>query len=91
MAEQDDLLDLLGSSASRQKELAMAISTEVDSQNRLLEDIDLQAEGASNKLDSATRRAGELLKRQKSTKTICLLCCLIVLLVVLLSIVLHGR
>ncbi|KCV67784.1 hypothetical protein H696_05726 [Fonticula alba] len=55
IAEQDAMLDQLYSSVVRQKEISMAINTELDTQNRMLDDLSRDVDSTQARLHGAQR------------------------------------
>jgi hypothetical protein len=74
--EQDKVLDMLGESVSRTKNIAYAIGNETDEQLALLDDIDAKTDKTGRKLRNAKRKV-ERVEIQSSTKA---LWCIIILL-----------
>ena len=84
MEEQDKVLDLLGQSVSRTKQIAYAIGNETDEQLSLLEDIDAKTDKTSKKLRNAKRKV-ERVELNSSTKA--LWCVIIFLILALIAVV----
>jgi len=67
MGEQDSLLDHLGNSISKQKEIALTISTELEGQNEILDDLHGHVERTDSRLRSTTRKVEDV-QAQSSDK-----------------------
>jgi len=67
MQEQDVALDMLGNSIGRTKEIALAISDEVDEHAALLDDIDGRVDKTSARVRNTTRRVDRIMKKDSST------------------------
>jgi len=76
MDEQDKILDILGESIGRTKQIAVAIGNETEEQMGLLEDIDERVDKTTARVKNTTRRV-ERVEAKADTKcmwvTICIL------------------
>jgi len=83
MQDQDKTLNQLKESAVRQKEIAIAISGELDTHNELLSDIDKKTDKAEDKLKKETKRIMNISQREKQAGALCLIVILIIAAVLL--------
>lgn len=60
MADQDVDVEALGKMVRRQREIGMAIQTEVEEQNEMLRRVDEDADRVKKKVDIAKKRAGKI-------------------------------
>mmetsp|Transcript_10217 Transcript_10217/g.17092 ORF Transcript_10217/g.17092 Transcript_10217/m.17092 type:complete len:129 (+) Transcript_10217:101-487(+) len=88
-AEQDSSLEALGKSVSRLGDLSLTISKEIDTQNRLLNTLDMDVERAQADTDDLMKRTKELVKKSGGTKIFCTIVVLSVVLVLLFLLVLY--
>ncbi|GAA95921.1 uncharacterized protein L969DRAFT_57322 [Mixia osmundae IAM 14324] len=86
MADQDDTLDRLSQAISRQRDLSMTISTELESQALLLEDTDTALDSTSDHLRRARGRLDQVGRKAKDNQTLCFLITVIILLLILIVI-----
>lgn len=79
--EQDVALGSLSGSLSRVNEMAVTISTELEEQNKIIEDIDTSMDAAQSKMDGAIASVEKLLKTKDKCQlmTICSLIALFIL------------
>ncbi|KAI7252672.1 hypothetical protein KC335_g15577 [Hortaea werneckii] len=88
LREQDEDLDTLGQSISRQRVLGMQMGEELDDQNALLDDVESGVDRHSGTLDRARKRLGNVARKSKDNwnwVTIGILICILVLLIILLN------
>lgn len=86
MRDQDEQLDRLGSSISRQRELSMQIGNELDEHVLMLDDVEEGVDRHQSSLDRAKSRLGKVAKKARenwSMTTIIVLIVILVLLIVL--------
>lgn len=89
ICEQDDNLDLLGSSVLRLGDLSLSMSKEIELQNRMLEDLEADTDAARDKVDTLTKKTREIVKRSGGPRTFCLIVVLVLILVVLTLLVIY--
>jgi len=88
LREQDEDLDTLGQSISRQRVLGMLMGEELDDQNALLDDVESGVDRHSGTLDRARKRLGNVARKSKDNwnwVTVGILICILVLLIILLN------
>ncbi|KAI6863151.1 hypothetical protein KC343_g18335 [Hortaea werneckii] len=88
LREQDEDLDTLGQSISRQRVLGIQMGEELDDQNALLDDVESGVDRHSGTLDRARKRLGNVARKSKDNwnwVTIGVLICIMVLLIILLN------
>ncbi|KAA8917385.1 hypothetical protein TRICI_000464 [Trichomonascus ciferrii] len=88
MADQDQHLDRLAESVSRQHELSIQIDDELTSHNALLDDVEALTEGSQSRLETAKRRLDKFSRTAKqngSMVTIAILLLIFIILVVVLK------
>lgn len=81
--EQDSSLESLGRSVSRLGELSLTISKEIDTQNKLLTNLEVDVERAKDSTDSIVNRTKDLVAKSGGSKVICVIIVLVVILIVL--------
>lgn len=86
LAEQDEQLDRLGASISRQRELSMQIGDELDGQVALLEDQEALVDRQQGTLDRARRQVGRVARGAGESKGMIVIVILIVILVLLIAV-----
>lgn len=86
LREQDDQLDRLGESISRQRELSMQIGDELDDQVALLEDQEALVDRHASRLDRARRQVGRIARSAGESKQMIAIIVLIVILVLLIAV-----
>ncbi|KAG6359879.1 hypothetical protein INS49_010932 [Diaporthe citri] len=86
LREQDDQLDRLGESISRQRELSMQIGDELDDQVALLEDQEALVDRHASRLDRARRQVGKIARSAGESKQMIAIIVLIVILVLLIAV-----
>ncbi|KAL6056930.1 Syntaxin [Balamuthia mandrillaris] len=84
MREQDKLLDMLGESVDRQKEIAIGIGQEVDEHNALLDDLDHEVERTNSRVQRATNRVTRISKKSSTTCLWIVICALFIALVLVI-------
>ncbi|EAL63245.1 hypothetical protein DDB_G0288439 [Dictyostelium discoideum AX4] len=85
MREQDESLDLLSQSIMRQKNMAHAMSNELDQHNEMLDDVEIGTDAVSMRLRNANRRMETIKQNAGSTCMIVCIVILIILIVVLIA------
>jgi syntaxin 8 len=86
MQEQDEQLDQLGHSIGRQRELSIAIGTELDDHVLLLDEVDERVDRHQSQLDGAVRRLGKIAKKARENWSMTTIVVLIIILVLLIII-----
>lgn len=89
MADQDDALDRLSKSVTRIGDASLAISHELDSQNKMIDELDDELEHASEGVDMVTRRTKELLRKSGGPKWFSLIIGLILVLALLIFLIIY--
>jgi syntaxin 8 len=84
--EQDDALDRLGASISRQRELSIQIGDELDEQVQMLDESDNLVDRHANTLDKARRNLGTIARKAKDNMQLTVIAILIIILVLLIII-----
>lgn len=86
LREQDEQLDRLGASISRQRELSMQIGDELDGHVALLDDQEALVDRHRSRLDRARRQVGRVARTAGDNKQMVAIVVLIVVLVLLIAI-----
>lgn len=86
MAEQDEQLDRLGESITRQRELSMQIGDELDDHVAMLEDQEALVDRHQGRLDRARNQVGKIARTASDNKQMTTIVILIVILVLLIII-----
>ncbi|PSR97347.1 hypothetical protein BD289DRAFT_480194 [Coniella lustricola] len=86
LADQDEQLDRLGESISRQRELSMQIGDELDDQVAMLEDQEALVDRHQGRLDRARNSVGKLARSAGESRQMVAIVVLIVILVLLIAI-----
>lgn len=86
LRDQDDQLDRLGESISRQRELSMQIGDELDGQVALLEDQEALIDRHSSRLDRGRRQLGRIARTAGESKQMIAIIALIVILILLIAV-----
>ena len=86
MAEQDEALDRLGESISRQRDLSIQIGDELDEHVQMLDEVDGQVVRHQSTLDKARRSLGIVARSAKGNMSMTIIIVLIVILVLLIAI-----
>ncbi|KAJ0124733.1 snare domain-containing protein [Diaporthe amygdali] len=86
LREQDDQLDRLGESISRQRELSMQIGDELDDQVAMLEDQEALVDRHASRLDRARRQVGKVARSAGESKQMIAIIVLIVILILLIAV-----
>jgi len=89
MQDQDQNLDSLGRSVTRLGELSLTISKEIDTQSRILSDLELEVEDAQVNTESLMTKTNEFLNKSTEKNFWCVVIFLVVLLLVLTALVLY--
>jgi len=85
MKQQDESLDVLSQSIMRQKNMASAMSTELEIHNRLLDEVEIGVEVVDHKLRNTNSRMEKIKQNAGSTCMIVIIVILIILIVVLVA------
>jgi syntaxin 8 len=86
MADQDEQLDRLGESISRQRELSIQIGDELDDQVQMLDGVDEMVTRHQSRLDKARKSLGSVARKAKDNKQMTAIVVLIIILVLLIII-----
>ena len=86
LQEQDDQLDRLGESISRQRELSMQMGDELEAQVELLDETDGLVDRHQTRLDRAQRQLGKVARAAGESKQVMAIVILIVVLVLLIAV-----
>lgn len=89
MREQDDNLDILGSSVSRLGDLSLNMSKEIELQNRMLDSLEADTDSARDKVDILTKKTKEIVQKSGGPRTFCLIVVLVLILLVLTLLVIY--
>uniref|UniRef100_A0A7S2P3Q0 t-SNARE coiled-coil homology domain-containing protein n=1 Tax=Leptocylindrus danicus TaxID=163516 RepID=A0A7S2P3Q0_9STRA len=89
LQKQDEGLEMLSLSATRLGELSMNISTELDAQNKMLNDMENDLSDATDNLDYVTRKTKELIQKSGGKKNFCIILGLIGVIVVLFFLIVY--
>ena len=89
MRDQDENLDSLGRSVSRLGELSLTISKEIDTQSRILSNLELEVDEAQANTESLMTKTNEFLNKSAEKNFWCVVIFLVVLLFVLTALVLY--
>ncbi|KAH7146559.1 hypothetical protein EDB81DRAFT_497181 [Dactylonectria macrodidyma] len=84
--QQDEQLDQLGESISRQRELSMQIGDELDSHVAMLEDVEGITDRHQSRLDRASRTLGKVARGAKENSQMTIIVILIIILILLIAI-----
>eukprot|EP00002_Diphylleia_rotans_P040953 TRINITY_DN9843_c0_g1_i2.p1 TRINITY_DN9843_c0_g1~~TRINITY_DN9843_c0_g1_i2.p1 ORF type:complete len:240 (-),score=62.99 TRINITY_DN9843_c0_g1_i2:333-1052(-) len=87
MQEQDALIERIGMSVDRQKQIGLTIHDELTEQNKMLEDLEDQVDHTTSRLSREQQRINKILKKS-STKW--LMCCLFISIVLFVLLVALG-
>lgn len=82
-AEQDETLDNLSAAVRRQRDLSLHISSELELQSGLLEEVDAAVDSTDNRLRRANRGLDRVSRAAKENASSCTIIGLVVLLVIL--------
>ncbi|KAK6506395.1 hypothetical protein TWF506_011306 [Arthrobotrys conoides] len=83
--EQDDTLDRLSESITRQRELSIQIGDELDSQGELLDDLDDGVDRAQRRMTGARKRLDTFARKAKDNGSMVTIVVLIIVLVLLIA------
>jgi len=86
LSEQDEALDRLGESISRQRELSIQIGDELDEHVEMLDDVDRHVDRHQSRLDKARKNLGTVARKAKDNKQLTAIVVLIIILVLLIII-----
>ena len=67
MKKQDEGLEMLATSAQKLNEMSLNINDELDYQNKMLNEMDDELEGATDNLDLITRKTKEMIEKSGGT------------------------
>jgi syntaxin 8 len=84
--EQDEALDRLGDSISRQRDLSIQIGDELDEHVQMLDDVEEHVDRHQGRLDGARKQLGRFARKAGDNKQITTIVVLIVILVLLIII-----
>lgn len=84
--DQDEALDRLGESISRQRELSIQIGDELDEHVQMLEDMDGNVDRHQNRLDKARKNLGHVARKAKDNMQLTIIFVLIIILILLIII-----
>jgi syntaxin 8 len=86
LADQDEALDRLGESISRQRDLSIQIGDELDEHVQMLDEVDGRVDRHQSALDKARRNLGNVARTAKDNMSMTIIIVLIVVLVLLIAI-----
>ncbi|KAG0651615.1 putative syntaxin-8B [Hyphodiscus hymeniophilus] len=86
LAEQDEALDRLGQSISRQRELSIQIGDELDEHVEMLDEVDRRVDRHQTTLDKAKKNLGHVARKAKDNVQMTIILVLIIILVLLIFI-----
>jgi syntaxin 8 len=86
ITQQDEQLDQLGQSIGRQRELTIAIGSELDDQVVMLDEVDERVDRHQSQLDGAKKRLGGIMKKARDNWSLTTIIVLIIILVLLIVI-----
>jgi t-SNARE complex subunit (syntaxin) len=89
MRDQDENLDSLGKSVTRLGELSFTISKEIDTQSRILSNLELEVDDAQANTESLMSKTNEFLNKSAEKNFWCVAIFLVVLLFILTALVLY--
>lgn len=89
LKEQDFDLENLGKSVSRLGELSLTISKEIDTQNRILSNLEQEVDQSHDNTTSLMVKTKDYLKQSAEKNSVCTIIVLIVLLLILTILVLY--
>lgn len=86
LADQDEALDRLGESISRQRDLSIQIGDELDEHVQMLDEVDVRVDRHQSTLDKARKNLGNVARSAKDNMSMTIIIVLIVILVLLIAI-----
>lgn len=89
MKEQDDSLEALGSSVLRLGQLSLGISEEIDSQNLMLNKLEVDVEKANESVDRLTQTTKLMVKKAGGKRNFCIVVTLTLILLFLIFLVIY--
>ena len=89
MREQDESLEALGGSVLLLGQMSLGISEEIDSQNVLLNKLEVDLETANENADRLTKTTKEMVKKAGGPKNFCIILTLSIVLVILFLLVIY--
>ena len=89
MREQDEGLEVLGGSLLRLGDISLAISKEIDSQNILLNGLEVDLDKANESVDRLTKTTKAIVKKAGGHRNLCIIITLFIILVVLTFFVIY--
>lgn len=88
--EQDRSLEVLSHGVSRLGEMSLEISQEIDTQNKMIDDLDKDMDNAVGTLDMVTTRTKELIKKSGGVKWFAVIVFLVLVLFILTLLVIYS-
>ena len=89
MKEQDDSLEALGGSVLRLGQLSLGISEEIDSQNILLNRLEVDVDKANESVDRLTQTTKAMVKKAGGKRNLCIIISLTLVLLLLIFLVIY--
>jgi hypothetical protein len=87
MKQQDSNLDALGESVARLGSISLNISNEIKTQNRMLDDLETNVDGASESAESLLQKTKEMMTRQARDNSCVIIAVLTSILIILIVLV----
>lgn len=84
--DQDEQLDRLGASISRQRDLSINIGDELDEQAQILDDVDQGVDRHHTQIERARNRVGKIARKAKDNLSLTIIMSLIIILILLIVI-----
>ena len=89
MVDQDESLDVLGTSAARLGMISMEISNELQDQNRMLDGLGRDLDNAEDQLTIVTAKTQELIKKSGGCGNFSIIVCLVLVVVILFFLIMY--
>lgn len=89
LQQQDKGLEMLSQSADRLGTMSLTISSELDQQNRMLDDMEDDLGQTNEDLDLLTRKTRELIQKSGGQKTFCIIVALTLVVIFLIFLILY--
>jgi SNARE domain len=89
LQQQDMGLDMLGQQAQRLGQMSLQISEELDSQNKILSEMDQDLDEANQNLDLVTRKTKEFIEASGGTRNFLVILALICVVIILILMILY--
>lgn len=89
MQKQDEGLEMLTESANRLGTLSLGIHEELNSQNRMLDDMEGDLENATTNLDIVTKRTRDLIKKSGGKRNFMIIVSMCLVIVILLFLIIY--